>query len=144
MKLKLPPNGWILSADSWLRMFGFHCTINSSTSVDNEQATRIWVGYKPPFLITRKIVSIYLHFVRFGCSLFDVSILPSFIRVQNQVHIDSPFMRACITGDSELIRQYVEEDREILHSRSICSGRTPLLVSPLLNHARSILVYGIS
>lgn len=135
-KLKSPPKGWFLSADSWLRMFGFYYATTSSISVDNQQAIRIWMGYKPPFCITRKVLLSYLHVLCFGNSAFNISILPGFIRVQNQVHIDSPFMKACVTGDSALIRQHVEEDREVLHDRTICSGKTPLLVSQLPNHKR--------
>ena len=86
------------------------------------------IGFKFPILVTHKAICLYLHFIRFGCSTINISILPGFIRVQNQVSVDSPFMKACATGDTLLISQYLKEDPELVNNRTICSGKTPLLV----------------
>jgi hypothetical protein len=101
-------------------------------------------GYNPLFLITRRIVSIYIRFIRFGCSSFHVSISPSFLRVQTKVHIGPAFMGACITEYLELIRQYVKEDREDLHNSTMCLVKTLLLVSSLLNHVQNAQAHAIS
>jgi hypothetical protein len=95
------------------------------------------IGFKFPLLVTRKAVSLYLHFMRLGCSTTKVSILPGFIKVQNQVSVDSPFMKACASGDTLLISQYLKEDPELVNNRTICSGKTPLLVCIQLSYGKT-------
>lgn len=65
------------------------------------------------------------------------------VRVQNPVLKDSPFMKACATGDTSLISQYIKEDPELLNNRTTCSGKTPLLVSLLKNEKNLDLTYVI-
>ena len=51
------------------------------------------------------------------------------IRIQNRVSIDSPLMIACRNGDVELIRQHLVDGNGHVNDRTLCSGKTPLLVS---------------
>jgi hypothetical protein len=134
--MKNTPIGFILSVDSWLRRLGFYCAATCSTTLNDACIFNISMGFNPSLYITRKTLSMNLDFLRLGSS---VSILPGSIRIQNQVPLDSLFMRACEKGDEPLIRQYVQEDSEILNSRAMCSGKTPLLVSP----SRYMMKFGV-
>lgn len=51
------------------------------------------------------------------------------LQVQNRVLIDSPLMKACQQGNVSLIRQILEEGSGSINDRTICSGKTALLVT---------------
>ena len=50
------------------------------------------------------------------------------IRIQHRVQTDAPLMMACRSGDVPLIQQILKEGRGSLNDRTICSGKTALLV----------------
>jgi len=129
--LHSPPKSYVVAVDSWLRRLGVYGSIVCTSHTNNTQTTRIFLGVKLPSLVSCKAISICARFARISSRPYEISILPGYIRVQNQVPVDSPFMDACSRGDVRLIRQYLSQSRSILNNRAICSGKTPLLVSTL-------------
>ncbi|KAF2796340.1 ankyrin [Melanomma pulvis-pyrius CBS 109.77] len=125
--LKVAPRSYVLVPDSWLRKLGFYCSVTILVTPGDVKTTKILLGYKFPIWFSHKAISIYFQLA--WSTLCNISIMPGYIRVQNQVALGSPFMGACERGDVRLISQYVREDPEILNNRTICSGKTPLLLA---------------
>lgn len=129
LRLKTAPKGHVLPEDCWLRRWGFYGSVNTVSTTDDVDTLQIHVGYKLPSW-TGKVISAYLQFARlqFGSS---ICILPGYIRVQNQVPLESRFMSACRGGDVSTIEECLRNNAGVLYDRTICRGKTPLLVSPL-------------
>ena len=118
----------ILEIDHWLRQLGFIGSVTRITTIDDRHNTRISIGYKLPTWISTKVFSVEMHWSYLERHLNEISILPGYIRVQNQVRSDSPFMIACKASDVRLIRQCLENGSGCVRDRTICSSKTPLLV----------------
>ena len=118
----------ILEIDHWLRQLGFFGSVTRITTTDERHNTRISMGFKLPTWISAKAFSVEMHWSYLERYLNEISVLPGYIRVQNQVRSDSPFMNACRASDVRLIRQCLENGSGCVRDRTICAGKTPLLV----------------
>ena len=116
-----------LGVDSWIRQLGFYgkFLITSDTN-SNAWRTQICIGYCPPAWLYSRSVSLNLEFSRLITGAHSIIIHP--IRLQNRVPLDSLFMKACLNGDIRLIRQLLDEKDAAVNDRTICNGKTPLLV----------------
>jgi hypothetical protein len=130
----------VLAVDSLLRSLGFYGYL----VFDSRQESwilRVCVGYRPPLWLniwTSWSVSCGAELTNstISPSEFGFSITSGYVRVQNRVSIDSPFMRACRLGDVGLIIQSLTNGSGRLADRTTCTGKTPLLVSSTLSGYR--------
>ena len=124
---------YVLGIDSLLRKLGVY----GRFIVEDKQGIwnlRVCIGYRPPFwLITLAPWSLSLNAELSNISSLTgelgISITSGYVKVQNRVPIDSPFMVACRTGDIQLMRQSLRKGHGYVSDRSMCTGKTPLLVS---------------
>lgn len=121
-----------LHRNSWLRKFGIYYALDQSITSRNTRITSVCLRMDSPSFLIPKSLALRLRFLHSTSSANNISILPGYIQVQNRIPITSPFMLACQMGNTSLIRQYLDQDRELLHSRTMCAGRTPLMVSTTL------------
>lgn len=128
---KLEQKSAVLGADSWLRRFGLYGSFTVVSTSDEIRKTRVCVGYKLPTWVLSKSIMFDIQFSSLGPCETGIRILSGTLRVQNQVLKDSPFMAACQKGDIQLIRQHLNDKSGFLGDRTICSGKTPLLVSKI-------------
>jgi len=118
----------LLSVDSVLRRAGFYGHfIFTSSENDTKRKRILCVGFCLPSWMTSKSVSLEIELTSFSIS--QELMLSECIRIQNRVSIDSPLMTACRNGDVELIRQHLVDGNGHVNDRTLCSGKTPLLVS---------------
>jgi hypothetical protein len=115
-----------IAANTWLRSLGF---FGALTKIDGENGwqSRLRVGFQfPPWLLSK---SVSLDFqLESIADQQGLQILPGSIQLQNRVPIDSPFLQACLKGNVELIEQHLRNGTGRVSDRSMCEGRTPLLV----------------
>ena len=129
ISLRSCPRSFVLGTDSWLRKLGFYGSITATATADKNKITRIYWGYKPPLWMLRKDISFDVEFACLESCWSEIHIRPGYIRVQNQVPANTPFMTACKGGNVALIQQYLREGNGSVGDRVICSGKTPLLVN---------------
>lgn len=86
------------------------------------------VGYKFPPSLYAKVIDAEFKISRINSRTFSFMHLPRVFRVQNQVPADSPIMVASRDGDVVRITQLLRERPEAVSDRTLCSGKTPLLV----------------
>lgn len=127
--LRSCPRSFVLGADSWLRKLGFYGSITATATADKNKTTRIYWGYKPPLWMLRKDISFDVEFACLESCWSEIHIRSGYIRAQNQVPANTPFMTACKGGNVALIQQYLREGNGSVRDRVICSGKTPLLVN---------------
>jgi len=112
--------------DAYLRALGFYWTVTYTKTSDGAKKTQILLGFKMPHYVPWKSMSVLLEYNHFlnGTSKFSQQFF-----VQNQLPEDSPFMLACAKGDMTFVKQSLQQDGSLIRSRTICTGKTPLLVS---------------
>lgn len=120
---------FVLDTNSWLRKLGFYGSIIATAKADRTKNTRIFWGYKSPLRILRKDICLEVEFARQESCWSEICIRPGYIRFQNQVSANAPLMIACKRGNVELIQQHLRDGNGSVSDRTICSGKTPLLVS---------------
>ncbi|KAH6892431.1 ankyrin repeat-containing domain protein [Thelonectria olida] len=107
-----------IGPESWFRRMGFYGAVTTKSCSQYLLVAYISLGYKfPPWL--------WLKSFDFELTLT----VPAFIRMQNRVSIDSPFMVACSKGDVPQIRQHLMNKSGSVGDRSSCTGQTPLLLA---------------
>ena len=121
----------ILGVDHWLRNLGIFGSYSYIFGAGRWERN-LKIGLNMPTWLWLKTVLVELRLTNHAPGVSGFRLLPSEIRLQNRVPIESPFMVACRNGDVELIRQYLNMGMGQVHDRTICSGQTPLLVSYLL------------
>ncbi|KAF2263102.1 ankyrin [Lojkania enalia] len=119
------PSNFVLSVDSWLRKMGVYCAVDVATDSLNIKKIKLLGGYNLPTWLTSKSFQVCLHLL-LDMTNYSISIMPGFIRVLNRIPLESPFMLACQRGDIPMMGQYLRNDSELLHTKTICTGRTPL------------------
>lgn len=121
----------ILGVDHWLRNLGI---FGSYTFIfgGGRWGRSLKIGLNMPTWLWLKTVLVELRLMNQAPGVSGIRLLPSEIRLQNRVPIESPFMVACRNGDVDLIRQHLTTGVGRVHDRTICTGQTPLLVSPQL------------
>ena len=127
-----PPKGYIIAINACLKRIGFFGSLNILSTAADLSSIQIYFGYKFPSWVG-KALSVYLQFSlsRWSSGLGEIAIRPGYIRLQNQVSLHSRFMQACQSGDLQEIRECVEGNYAGLNDRTLCTGRTPLLVSEI-------------
>jgi hypothetical protein len=118
--LKESPKHHYIAKDSYLRTLGIYGSTMSTTTTDNTNSSRVLAGIKLPSWMPGWLSNKAVSFT------FNIS---HTLTVQNQVPDDLPFIKACRVGDVALITQFVGDDPEIVNCRTMCDGKTPLLVS---------------
>lgn len=101
----------------WLRQLGFYGTVHTRSYSQCRLDADIFLGYQFPTWLWSKSIDLQLQ-IR----------IPSFIRMQNRVPADSPFIVACRQGDTDRIRQHLADRSGSVGDRLICTGETPLMV----------------
>ena len=102
---------------SWLRRLGLYGTFKSRSYSQCLLDADIYLGYQFPTWLWSKSIDFQLQ-IR----------IPSFIRMQNRVSADSPFIVACRQGDTDRIRQHLADRSGSVGDRLSCTGETPLMV----------------
>ena len=123
-----------ISVDSWLRSLGFYGSIRLISRNEGVDRVRVVFGFKFPQWMSNTSIDLEIEFARLSAQEFGVRIMPGQIKVQNRVSRESPFMTACLKGDVRLIQQHLEEKSGSIRDRTICTGKTPLMVS-LTSHS---------
>ncbi|KAF2179508.1 ankyrin [Zopfia rhizophila CBS 207.26] len=125
--LKSSPSSYVL-VDCWLRRFGLYGSITFTSTTDHVHTAKIMIGYKFPIL--SRSISLNLELARIGACWSRILVLPGEIRIRTRVSEDSRFMSACSRGDVAAIRECLDEEgMGILHSITMSSGKTPLLLA---------------
>ena len=115
-----------LPADS-LRYFGFYSSrIHEQEKMTTKSRTSICIGFC--FSVWLVLLSISLEVALVNAPQQDGWNLQFNIRVQNRISLESPLIKACQKGDIPLIRQILKEGRGGINDRTICLGKTPLMV----------------
>lgn len=117
-----------IESDSWMRNIGLYGSFTTVYEPSGWQA-RLQVGFRFPVWLFWKDISINLQLANLRLGQQGISILPSSIRMQNRVPIDSPLLSACLNGKTEEIKQLLRDHAGNVDDRSLCTGQTPLLVS---------------
>jgi len=120
---------WVLTVDSFLRNLGFYGYFVLDSNCPRWTA-RACVGYRTPEWLSSWSVSCGLELTSSALSSKElgISITSGYMRIQNRVSINSDFMRACQRGDVELVRQNLANGTGSVRDRTVCLGKTPLLV----------------
>lgn len=100
----------------WLQQFGFYGRVHSSHSQSLLDAN-IFLGYQFPTWLWSKSIEFELQLR-----------IPSFLKMQNRVLADSPWMVACRQGDIDRMRQHLADKSGSVGDRLTCTGQTPLMV----------------
>jgi hypothetical protein len=120
----------LLDSSSFLRNNGIYGSlINESRKEDSDWQTTICLGACLSSWLT--FLKISLAFIVIAKSFKDGWSIDWGFRVQYRVPVTSPLMRACHDGDVSRIRQILNDGRGGINDRSICRGKTCLLVSAL-------------
>lgn len=83
----------------WLQQFGFYGRVHSSHSQSLLDAN-IFLGYQFPTWLWSKSIEFELQLR-----------IPSFLKMQNRVLADSPWMVACRQGDIDRMRQHLADNQ---------------------------------
>ncbi|KAF3399279.1 hypothetical protein DPV78_006258 [Talaromyces pinophilus] len=102
----------------WLRRLGLYGTFKSRSYSQCLLDADIYLGYQFPTWLWSKSIDFQLQ-IR----------IPSFIRMQNRVSAESPFMVACRQGDIDRMRQHLADKSGSVADRLSCTGQTPLMLS---------------
>lgn len=101
----------------WLRQLGFYGRVHTKSYSQCLLDADIFLGYQFPAWLWSKSID------------FELQIrIPSFIRMQNRVLVDSLWMVACRRGDIDRMRQHLADKSGSVGDRLSCSGQTPLMV----------------
>lgn len=101
----------------WLRQLGFYGRVHTSSYSQCFLDADIFLGYKFPAWLWTKSIEFQLQLR-----------IPSLIRMQNRVLVDSPWMIACRQGDIDRMRQHLADKSGSVGDRLSCTGQTPLMV----------------
>jgi hypothetical protein len=114
------PQSYVLQKDTLWGRLGLIYSSSLQAEAKGNQERSYLIGFRLPNWLSKwfswQDISYQLRFSGFIC-------------YQRRVPLDSLFLGACKTGDLSLITQYIINDHELANCRSICSGKTPLLVS---------------
>jgi hypothetical protein len=127
-----------LAVDSPLRHSGLHISlVHAQEKMTAISQTNVCVGFCVSFWLTLLSISVELGII--NAPQQDGWSLRLNLRVQNRVSLESPLMKACQQGDIPLVCQVLEDGRGGINDRTICSGKTALLVSPAQNQRSGVL-----
>ena len=120
----------ILQTESWLRKLGIYGSYSSNLGLKNHNYRRIRVGVNLPLIAK----TLFLEIQSFGSQTpWDgIYNIPIQLQIQNQVPLKSPFMDACARGDIDMIQQGLCRATGHVGDRTMCMGKTPLLVRSFL------------
>lgn len=126
------PQTWasvVVETDSFLRKLGLYGSFVRSSTQDCISKYRFRLGYQFPTWFWRRSLDFDLQLASMPSGL-GLEVLPGYIRLQNRVPENFPFMVACRNGDIALIKQHLNDGTGDVHDRTICTGTTPLMVRP--------------
>jgi hypothetical protein len=135
---------FVLATDHWLRSLGFFGSYNY-ISGPHHWRREFKFGIHLPTWLCLKSILIELQLASAPAGISGIRLLPSQICLQNRVPRDSQFMVACRNGDVPLMLQHLKEGTGRVHDRTICSGKTPLLVRHIsvLQFCRIVLTHQV-
>ncbi|KAI1328048.1 ankyrin repeat-containing domain protein [Xylariaceae sp. FL0255] len=122
-------NSLVLNRDSILRRLGFWGSFCHTTDSRQNWRSKVEVGFQPPVWIMMRSILLQLSVSDPLNGLTGVSITSGYLCVQNRVSDDSPFFRACYSGDLALMKQCLGEQPWAIRNRSTTTGETPLLLA---------------
>lgn len=118
----------LLRTHSFLRNHGFYSwLIKESRAESADSQTTFCLGFGFPAWLRIPWISLALVFIT--VFLKHEWRIQWSLRVQRRVSVQSPLMKACAGGDVALMRQLLNSGQGSIDDRTMCLGRTPLLVS---------------
>ncbi|KAI1770949.1 ankyrin repeat-containing domain protein [Hypoxylon cercidicola] len=119
----------LLDHDNWFRKLGFSGAYSSVYDIQRRWSSTISLGYQPPTWMSLSSILIELKLAGLPDGMTGFKIVSGNITIQNRVPISSPFMAACKSGDIAMMKQCLGEQPWAIGNRSICTGKTPLLLA---------------
>ncbi|KAI0377677.1 ankyrin repeat-containing domain protein [Hypomontagnella monticulosa] len=116
-----------VSLSPWLMRMGFYANLVTRSSRRCWIEAYVSLGYKFPSWFLAKSIDFEFRFS-----------LPRYITLQNRVNISSSFMTACSQGNVCKIRVCLAERSGSVRDRSLCTGKTPLLLAVEGGHVEAV------
>jgi hypothetical protein len=126
----------LVITDTWLRTFGFYGSFSFKWCDNRLHKSRVSVGYKFPSWLLAKSINLGFEISSTVLGEGGLQVDSGYLRLQNQVPEDSPFMLACRRGDLDAIRQHLADRTGHVGDRTMTHGNTPLLVCPCRDKLR--------
>ena len=122
-------NSFFIRRDSWLSRIGISGSIGFyATEKFLYQSIWLSFGFRLPFELLSKIVSVELITCHLDSYWSDIHISSGRVRVRNMVPRDTKFLQACLRADLHLVRWHLENGTGNINDID-CNGASPLHVS---------------
>ncbi|TRX91560.1 hypothetical protein FHL15_007565 [Xylaria flabelliformis] len=117
-----------LNSDSIWRRLGVSGALSYVKDDQGHWKSHWLLGFQPPWSWMQSVL-FQIDFANRSDGASGVRITSGHLYLQNRISTDHPFMRACQSGDIDLMRQCLDDQPWVIRDRCITTGETPLLLA---------------